>query len=48
MDKEFTDKTMSRKWLLTINNPADSGFTHDMIIETMKKFKSLVYWVCVK
>ncbi len=44
MDKELTDKTMSRKWLLTINNPLDNGFTHEKIIETMSKFKSLVYW----
>lgn len=33
----------SRKWNITINNPIDKGFTHDIIIERAKKFKSLVY-----
>lgn len=36
--------TQSRKWLITINNPADYGFTHDMIKQELEKIKSCVYW----
>ena len=28
----------SRKFLLTINNPVDSGMTHDEIIDRAQKF----------
>lgn len=33
----------SRKWLLTINNPIDKGYTHEHIKEILSKFK-IVYW----
>jgi hypothetical protein len=36
--------TQSRKWLITINNPIDKGFTHEKIKEELIKFKSLIYW----
>ena len=36
--------TQSRKWQLTINNPIDKGFTHDVIKDKLSHFKSLVYW----
>lgn len=34
----------SRKWQVTINNPAEKGFTHEMIKEQLSLFTSLVYW----
>lgn len=34
----------SRKWLLTINNPVDKGFTHEEIKKQLSKLKSCVYW----
>lgn len=34
----------SRKWQITINNPAQKGFTHEYIRELLGAFKSLVYW----
>jgi len=40
MTKDF----QSRKWLLTINNPKDKGFTHEYIREVLGSFKALVYW----
>lgn len=33
----------SRKWLLTINNPVEKGFTHEYIKEQLNKLK-LLYW----
>ncbi len=36
--------TRSRKFLVTINNPAEHDFTHDKIKETLEKFKSITYW----
>ena len=38
------EKTQSRKWQLTINNPIDHDLTHDNIKEIMKEFKSVIYW----
>lgn len=43
MSKELTDKSQKRKWLLTINNPKDHGFTHERIKEILNEFK-LIYW----
>lgn len=40
MDKD----TKSRKWLITINNPKEHGFTHDRIKDDLSDLKSLVYW----
>lgn len=34
----------SRKYLLTINNPIDHGFTHDRIRAILNEFSSLRYW----
>lgn len=43
-EKKVKD-TQSRKYLLTINNPADFGLSHDKIKEVLGiQFKSLVYW----
>lgn len=36
--------TQSRKWLLTINNPVNLGFTHDRIKEIIGNMKSVIYW----
>lgn len=38
------DKTQSRKWLLTINNPKEHGYTHEDIKIILSKFKNLTYW----
>lgn len=42
MDKD----SRTRKWQITINNPADKGFSHDKIVEILSGMKSLVYY-CV-
>lgn len=34
----------SRKWQLTINNPAEKGITHDVLRESLAKFTGMVYW----
>lgn len=34
----------SRKWLLTINNPKEHGFSHEQIKITLSKIKNLTYW----
>jgi Putative viral replication protein. len=36
--------TQSRKWQLTINNPADKGYSHEVLKEKASFLKSLVYW----
>lgn len=36
--------TRSRKWQITINNPQEKGFTHEVIKENLSEIKSLVYW----
>lgn len=38
------DKTRSRKWLLTINNPKDYGYDHEYIKRTLERWKGVVYW----
>lgn len=35
---------MSRKWLLTINNPVEKGYTHEKLIDIMGQFKGLTYF----
>lgn len=40
---DYQDK-MSRKWLLTINNPKEHGFTHQELIRQLQTIKSCVYW----
>lgn len=34
----------SRKYLLTLNNPADHGFTHARIKQTLTQFSGVEYW----
>ena len=34
----------SRKWQITINNPAEKGFTHARIREELEKMTGLLYW----
>ena len=34
----------SRKWQISINNPADKGFNHERIKEEFNKLKSIIYW----
>lgn len=36
--------TRSRKWQITINNPIEKGFTHEYIIDTIREFKSVIYY----
>lgn len=36
--------SQSRKWLLTINNPQDAGFTHERIRDILAGIKSIKYW----
>lgn len=38
-------RTMAyRKYQLTINNPEEHGFTHDVLKTTLRTFKGLLYW----
>lgn len=37
-------KESSRKYLLTINNPTDHGFTHDRIRAILNEFSGVRYW----
>lgn len=36
--------SQSRKWQITINNPADKGFTHERIRQGLESMKSVIYW----
>lgn len=40
----MTDKTQSRKWLLTINNPEKHGCTHETIKVALSTIKDITYW----
>lgn len=37
-------KNRSRKWLLTINNPEEHGFNHDVIKNVLGMIENLDYW----
>lgn len=37
-------KASSRKYLLTINNPLDHGFSHDRIKAILSEFPGMLYW----
>ena len=37
-------KPSSRKFQLTINNPADHNFSHERIKVILSEFSGLVYW----
>lgn len=45
-NKKPDDKgpSQNRKWLITINNPVEHGFTHDKIKEALSKVKGQLYW----
>ena len=34
----------ARKWLITINNPIEKGFTHDAIIKKLADRTAIKYW----
>lgn len=36
--------TQSRKWMVTINNPVEKGYTHEYIKGILGKMKSCIYW----
>ncbi len=36
--------TSSRKWQITINNPADKGYLHDKISDVVSLFHNTIYW----
>lgn len=37
------NNTQSRKWQITINNPIEKGYTHEVIKERIKEMKSVIY-----
>lgn len=37
-------QSASRKYQLTLNNPLEHGFTHDLIKQNLEQLKSLLYW----
>lgn len=37
-------RVQARKWLVTINNPVEHGFTHERIKQSLSELKSLIYW----
>ena len=40
----MNDRTQSRKWLLTFNNPEKFSFSHDNIKAALSTIKGLDYW----
>lgn len=38
------ESVKSRKWLITINNPIDKGYTHEVLRNLFEDMSSLVYW----
>ncbi len=40
----MTNDSRSRKWQITINNPANKGYTHDKIKECLALFTNCLYW----
>lgn len=36
--------SQSRKWQVTINNPAEKGFTHERLREILSGMKSVIFW----
>ena len=41
---ESKKDTTCRKWMITINNPLDKGFSHDKIKEVLISIRGLDYW----
>lgn len=44
MDDSKLVNKKSRKWLLTINNPIEYGFSHERIKDILSGYKNLLYW----
>lgn len=44
MEKVEAVDYRSRRWMITINNPVEKGYTHEVIKERLNKFKNLIYW----
>lgn len=42
--KDYGDKTQSRKWQFTINNPIEKGYTHEKIKQQLALYTGMVYW----
>lgn len=42
-DTDILRKVQSRKWLLTINNPTEKGYTHDSIVNILQSMKIEYY-----
>lgn len=40
----MANNTQSRKWQITINNPAEKDISHDVIKEELKKIKPIIYY----
>lgn len=40
----YTQNTKTRKYQLTINNPVDHGFTHEVIKKILSTFSGIAYW----
>lgn len=36
--------TQSRKWQITINNPSEKNYAHDVIKESISSMKNVIYW----
>lgn len=43
-EDDFKEQKPCRKWNLTINNPVDHGFPHDVIRELLMGIKNIKYW----
>ena len=45
IEKNRTKDSMHRKYMITINDPFEKGYTHDFINNTLQtKFKSILYY----
>lgn len=44
MEGSMEKDTQSRKWQITINNPVEKGFSHDLIRRIVSSMKSVIYW----
>lgn len=44
---DLLELKQSRKWLVTINNPADHGLSHDVIINTLSAIRGNSFYWCM-
>lgn len=44
MNTDYQSNYQSRKWLLTINNPFEHGYSYDAIQKKMASMKSIIYY----